>query len=632
MHHLQNSRKLTVERRTEMVSMSDGIRLATDILIPTSAQIRGTIVERTPYGRKSALHGVAEEQFQQHLEQLCLEGFTVLIQDCRGTGASEGAFVKYLSEADDGLDTLTWAAAQPWYGEGAYLMGVSYSAHAALAAAIAGAPGILGMFLDRGGFWSAFHEGIRLNGAFELKQVSWGLAAAQRAAKEQGDRIRSLALDHQELGQWLQRLPWRPGRSPLRFDRERETDLFTQWDQRSPGSYWEQPSLSSRGKSSLLDPFPTLQVSSWYDIYPVSTTKNFTEMGSRPDGDAYLILGPWTHSGIDQTSAGDVEFGPTATIENAMGVSYFELRQRWFEYCSLPLVPFGPRVTFFLMGGGSGKPVDGGRLLHGGEWLAADQWPPSSTFVSSWALTDSGTLEPRTDSADTNPDTFTTYLYDPKNPVPTIGGGISSYPGVFEAGAFDQRERPGLLGSREPYLPLIARPDVLSFSTDPLTEDLIVAGAPTVRVDFSTTGADTDITVKLVDFYPPSEDHPDGYAMNLCDTVVRLSSAENIQLIDTAGDTRIFFLEVEMPPIANTFAMGHGIRLDISSSNFPRVDPNSNIAQEPRSPLNATALNGVRTGGKRKSTLELPLLSQEAAEKLRASQARRFTTPHTRTK
>jgi putative CocE/NonD family hydrolase len=626
MLHLQNSGKVAVDRRTEMVSMSDGIRLATDLLIPTSTPIRGTIIERTPYGRKSALHGASEDQFQQHLEQLCRDGFTVLVQDCRGTGDSEGAFVKYLNEASDGVDTLAWAATQPWYGEGAYLMGVSYSAHAALAAAIAGAGGILGMYLDRGGFWSAFHEGIRLNGAFELKQASWGLSAAQRAARDQGDDVRSIALEHQDLEQWLQRLPWRPGKSPLRFDRDREADLFTQWDQESPGDYWEQPSLSSRGKATSLDPFPSLHISSWYDIYPVSTVKNFAEMHSRIDGDACLIMGPWTHSGMHQTYAGDVDFGPTATIEGAIGDDYFGLRRRWFEYCSLPLVPFGPRVTFFLMGGGSGDRIEG-RLHHGGEWLASDHWPPTAAEASTWTMTSSGVLEPRSQHRVTEQDTFTNYIYDPQNPVPTIGGGTGSYPGVFEAGAFDQRERPGLLGSREPYMPLIARPDVLSFSTDPLRADAVVIGAPIVAVDFSTTGADTDITVKLIDYYPPSEEHPDGYAMNLCDTVVRLSAKENLQPIGTVGNARIFFIEIEMPPIANRFTKGHCIRLDISSSNFPRVDANNNLADgEPRSPLSATVLNGVRTGGPRISTLTLPLLSETATDELRASQARRLAT------
>ncbi|WP_223627092.1 CocE/NonD family hydrolase [Microbacterium sp. EST19A] len=621
MQDLHDAADLTVKRLTTVVSMPDGVDLATDILIPVGVAPRATIIERTPYGRKAALHGLPAAQFQAHLEELCLEGFTVIVQDCRGTGDSGGVFTKYVNEAADGLATIRWATTHAWFGAGAILMGVSYSAHAALAAAVAGAPALLGLYLDRGGFWSAFHEGIRLNGAFELKQATWALSAARRAAADQGDTVRVSSIDQQALDQWLLRLPWRHGRSPLRFDREREDDLLSQWDQDTFDRYWEQPSLSARGKASRLEGFPSLQISSWYDIYPMSTVKIFHELERRPNGDAYLILGPWTHSGIDDTFAGDVEFGQAASLEHAVGCGYFELRKRWFSHSTLPLTGFRPRVTFFLMGGGAGTSTHG-RLNHGGEWLAAEQWPPSAAEASAWVLGSKGTLNPHPALLPA-PDEFTTFRYDPRHPVPTVGGGIGSYPGVFEPGAFDQRERPGLPGCAEPYLPLLSRPDVLSFSSDPLNTDLAITGSPIVRMDFSTTGEDTDVTVKLVDHYPPSEDHPDGFAMNLCDTVVRLRAIEDPELIDDDPTRLTVHLEIEMPPIANRFATHHRIRLDISSSNFPRVDANNNLlGQGPRAAQAAVVINGVRTGGPRVSTLQLPVVPVEAIDDMRDLQLR----------
>ncbi|MCR6492211.1 CocE/NonD family hydrolase [Cellulomonas sp. P24] len=496
---------------TEMVAMRDGVRLATDVYLPDHGATLGPIIERTPYGRTHVVRDVALDRMRRHIDDLCAAGFAVVTQDCRGTGDSEGTFTKYVNEADDGLATVAWAERQPWWTHGAILVGVSYGAHAALGAALGAGERVAGLLLDRGGLWSAFHEGIRLNGAFELKQASWALGEAQRAARDDQDRLRELALGSQDLGSWLTRLPWRHGRSPLRFDPQREADLLDLWSRRAFDGFWTQPGLMAEGRVEAIAVAPSLHISSWYDLYASSAAKLFRAMQARPGGDAYLVLGPWTHSGMADTFAGEVEFGPAARIEEAVGTDLLGLRQKWLEYCAFGSEPFSERVLFFVMGGGSGDVIDG-RLLHGGGWHTSSCWPPTATTTLTLKLGSRGDLLGEESRED--PECFILYEYDPAHPVPTIGGSIGSHPGVFAPGAFDQVERPGVLGCSEPYLPLMARPDVLSFSTGPLGEDLIVAGSPVVTMDFLTSAADTDVAVKLVDHYPPSSDRPDGFAMN----------------------------------------------------------------------------------------------------------------------
>lgn len=127
-------------------------------------------------------------------------------------------------------------------------------------------------------------------------------------------------------------------------------------------------------------------------------------------------------------------------------------------------------------------------------------------------------------------------------------------------------------------------------------------------MDFLTSAADTDIAIKLVDHYPPSTDHPDGFAMNLCDTVVRLSSLHGVSVVESGDDHRVVHVRVELPPIANRFSPGHRIRVDVTSSNFPRVDVNPNSSGSAGGNAATIATNGVRTGGTRGTSIDVPVL------------------------
>ena len=201
------------------------------------------------------------------------------------------------------------------------------------------------------------------------------------------------------------------------------------------------------------------------------------------------------------------------------------------------------------------------------------------------------------------------YQFDPDHPVPTIGGNMSSGPGILDPGAYHQAERPDRLGSREPYLPLSSRHDVLVFQTPPLEDDVEVTGPITVNLWISSSAVDTDFTAKLIDVYPPGEDYPDGFDMNITDSIMRArfrDSWEKPQLM-TPGQT--YKLSFPLYPTSNLFKKGHRIRVDVSSSNFPRFDVNPNTG-EPlgKSLRKEVAVNAVYHDREHPSHVVLPVV------------------------
>ena len=173
----------------------------------------------------------------------------------------------------------------------------------------------------------------------------------------------------------------------------------------------------------------------------------------------------------------------------------------------------------------------------------------------------------------------TTYTFDPESPVQTIGGSFSSTSPVFEPGAYDQREAVGVFGAVKPYLPLKSRDDILVFQTEPLEADTEVIGPIVAKLHVASTVSDTDFTVKLVDVYPPSADFPTGFEMNVTDGILRTryrNSSERQELMQP-GD--VYEIEITPFPTANVFKQGHRIRIDVSSSNFPRFDVNPNTGE-----------------------------------------------------
>jgi hypothetical protein len=228
------------------------------------------------------------------------------------------------------------------------------------------------------------------------------------------------------------------------------------------------------------------------------------------------------------------------------------------------------------MGTDDGHKDENGRLFHGGYWKEGAEWPLPGTAMTPYYLHADGSLQTSRPGKDVVP---TTYTFDPADPVPTIGGSFSSTSPVFEPGAYDQRERDDVFAAKPPYLPLKSRADVLVFQTEPLNEDVEVVGPIVAHLFASSSATDTDFTVKLVDVYPPSADFPTGYEMNLTDGILRARYRDRPDRQTLMEPGNIYQIEVTPFPNANRFKKGHRIRVDISSSNFPRFDVNPNTGE-----------------------------------------------------
>jgi uncharacterized protein len=326
-----------------------------------------------------------------------------------------------------------------------------------------------------------------------------------------------------------------------------------------------------------------------------------------------LIMGPWTHGDRAMTYAGDVDFGAAATIDNNLAPDWRTFRRRWFDHWIKGVangVDKEPAVRLFLMGGGSGRCNADGRLDHGGRWIAGDDWPLPQAKFTHYYLHADGRLDRAKPAAKSLP---RVYDFDPADPVPTMGGPLTSGAPVFVGGAFDQREDVRFFGVRHPGLPLAARHDVLVFETAPLEEDLAVIGPIVVKLRVASNCVDTDFTAKLIDVHPMNADYPRGFAMNLCDGILRCRYRKSWVKPALMTPGKAYEITIEPFATCNLFKAGHRIRLDISSSNFPRYDVNSNTGEpEGRAQTKRIATNTVFVDRRRASHIILPIVPVKA--------------------
>jgi putative CocE/NonD family hydrolase len=604
--------------RNVMVSMRDGVKLATDIYLPAgrvqTPQQFPVILERTPYDKTADSRS---ELSAKHPEPMTREevaryfvrhGYAVVYQDCRGRHRSEGKFVKYLNEGEDGYDTCAWIVAQPWCNGRIGTKGLSYAAHTQAALGSLKAPGVVAMFMDSGGFSNAYQGGIKQGGAFELKQVSWAIRMAKENAAGQDEKTlaRMAAID---LREWMGRIhEWKRGYSPLSLAPEYEDYLFEQWQHGNFDSYWKRAGIYAQGFYPQFCDAAMVHMSSWYDAYSRTATDNYVGLKKVKRGPVCLILGPWTHGNRSFTYSGDVDFGPRALIDGNLAEDFLDLRRRWFDHWlkNSGAPDETPSVRLFVMGGGSGRKNAAGRMEHGGYWRVETDWPLPDTRWTPYYLHFNGLLS--TESA-TESNAFLAYLHDPHHPVPTVGGAVTSGEPLMFGGAFDQWEGPATFGSCKPYRPLAERPDVLVFETSPLTQDVEVTGPIKAVLWISSDRPDTDFNFKLIDVYPPNSDYPEGFAMNLTDGVLRCRYRDSWEHPSLMQPGEIYRICIEAFPTSNVFKQGHKIRIDISSSNFPRFDINPNTGEaEGAAHHCAIAKNRIYLDEERASHIVLPVI------------------------
>lgn len=600
--------------RDVMVPARDGVKLGTDIYRPAKDGLAvdgrfPTILQRTPYNktRDAAL-----------ADFFVPRGYVVILQDVRGRYTSEGRWRPIADDVNDGADTTAWIIRQPWSDGGVGTVGTSYAGATQHALAIGNAPGLKTM-IPVDAMSNTGHYGVRHNGAFELRFLNWvyttgnaamtpnEMAAARRAAVPP-EAAPALAEFGNRVREYIFSLPLRPGTTPLKFAPDYEQWLVEAMRHGDYDDFWKNAGSSVVDHLAEYKDVPVYHITGWYDTWGTQVANmNFVQLSKTKKSLQRLIVGPWTHGGQGRHYAGDAEFTADAAI------SFNEWRLRWLDRW-LKGTPNGidkeAPVRVYVMGSGEPHKTKDGRLFVGGRWRDEQEWPLARTQYTPYYLQPGGGLsteKPRESAP-------TAYLFDPKNPVPTLGGNISSQGTLMFQGAADQKCRADFWLCKD-TLPLSARNDVLVFQTPPLERDVEVTGRLVVKLFAASSAPDTDFTAKLIDVYPPNADYPNGVDLGIGDSIVRAryrNGAGKAAGPLTPGQPAEF--TIEMYPTSLVFRKGHRIRVDISSSNFPRFDVNPNTGE----PLNEhrrwqTAENRVYHDPAHASHILLPIIPAAAS-------------------
>jgi len=592
-----------VAAKDVMVKTRDGIALATDIYRPG---LEGnwadgrfpTVLCRTPYDK-------TDKRYTEMADFFVPRGYAVCLQDLRDRYRSEGTGDYFHTvtkqQGDDGYDTVEWIAAQPWSNGRIGTAGSSYAGITQVRMALERPPHLSAIWPDAVPTNSFQHQS-REGGAMQL-HMFWALfihAQDAQDIKDDWDKQAEVWEDLKNLRQLFWATPWKKGQLSLRHTPALEQSLIDYYTRGAYDEFWQRKDNDFTRYYDDHADIPGTFTTGWYDGFPHSDTEYFAAMAAKNESPQRLIVGPWSHVGMrgDATWTLDVDYGPDST----WGVQrYFEEQLRFFDaYLREDGTPLDdPPVRIFVMGGGSGRKTALGKLDHSGRWRDEQEWPLARTEQQTWYLGADGSLSTE-ERRDGEPRRFT---YDPAHPVPTIGGNYCAVgelpadgPGiepmwarllnptlrlrnVLTPGPADQKESPEFFASAEPYPRLADRADVLVFQSEPLAEPLEVTGRATVRLRISSSAVDTDFTAKLVDVYPPSEDYPDGYDLLICDSIIRCRYRNGFETEELMEPGVQYDVEIPLPPTSSLFAAGHRIRVDVSSSNFPRLDRNPNTGE-----------------------------------------------------
>jgi len=525
-----------------MVPMRDGVRLATDVYRLEDGVPVPVLVVRTPYNKDGIVSG--RELFD--ILRAVQSGYTVVAQDVRGRYASEGTFNPHRQETADGLDAFAWAAVQPWSNGVIGTFGGSYLGATQWLPAREQPPALRAMapsitFSD--GYEGCSYQG----GAKVLHDLRWVVADIVPAEMERRAARGEKLLESDtplDVDGALTELPL----ATHPFIRE-YAGFYPDWlAHRIADNYWL-PSAPSAGYEKIN--VPALNISGWYDIFLWSTLQNYMGMKQRGGTEEArrnqrLIIGPWTHMNFSG-SFPEREFGPGAS---SAAIDLPEIHLRWFDRW-LKGVDNGidqePPVKIFVMG------ID--------EWRSEADWPLPDTQYRPYYLHSNG--EANTLHGDgilsTEPpgdEPSDVYLYNPLRPVPTVGGQV-----ILPGG--------NAMGPRDQWA-VELRDDILVYSTPVLETAVEVTGPIELRLFVSSSASDTDFTGKLVDVFP------DGRAMILTEGILRARYRNSFTELELMEPGKIYELRLNLWATANVFLPGHRIRLEVSSSNFPRFDRNSN--------------------------------------------------------
>jgi uncharacterized protein len=479
-----------------------------------------------------------------------------------------------VDDPTDGYDMVEWIARQPWSNGKVGTMGGSYVGGTQHALACLNPPHLTTM-IPSDALSNCGVAGMRHSGAFELRFMNWifsiGAPNSQAALKDPTVKA-ALAKNAELMSQHVWNLPIKKGTTALKFAPEYEDFLIDAMSHGDNDAYWKQPGFSVVDNVKGYADVPVYHVTGWYDSWTRQVTMNYEALSPRKKSLHRLIIGPWTHGGQGNVFAGEIEFPADAALDfNAWRLRWFD---RWMKG-----VDNGsdkePPILLFVMGGGSGKKSSSGRVEHGGRWRAEKEWPLARTRFTPYYLHSDGTLGITKQVVGSDPLVF---RFDPAKPVPTIGGNISSATGLMENGGWDQRCREGVIGCSG-NLPLAERNDILVFQTLPLESDIEVTGPVQVKLWASSSAVDTDFTAKLIDVYPPNGDYPSGFELNIGDSIIRARYRDSLEKPSLLKPGEPYPFTITLYPTSNVFKRGHQIRLDISSSNFPRFDINPNTGE-----------------------------------------------------
>jgi putative CocE/NonD family hydrolase len=542
--------EISVERDVS-VEMRDDVELATDIYRPRGAESCPTIVHRNPYDKSNA--GSVAGLIVNPLDAV-QEGFAVVVQDTRGRFKSEGEWDPFVHEAEDGYDTVEWAAEQPWSNGRVGVYGASYHGVTVLQAMVADPPSLEAVFAYLTG--ANYHRGwTYTGGAFELGFNQWWnlynamdnvtrLDVPEDERAQLTEELLDFTEDPEDIAEQL------PVKSNDLFEHPAAECAQEWFEHPQYDSYWEDIDVTAQ-----LDgvDIPLLNASGWYDVFLPGHLDLYEAVseksGPRASEKQRLVVGPWDHEAyvtVTPDRGGERKFGYRAAGGTAM---MSDLSLEWFDYWlgdgdQLDI----PSVQYYQMGDN--------------EWRTAESWPPEHEptpyYLHSGGNANSRSGDGYLSPSEPDSESVDSYEYDPANPVPTTGG-RSLHPNIDDPGITDRSE-------------VETRDDVLVYTSEQLIEPCEIAGPVDATLYVATSAPDTDFVATLVDV------EPDDYCVPVTEGIRRARYRDGFEEESFLKPGERYEIPINMEAVAHTFDTGHRIRLEVTSSNFPKFDRNLNIA------------------------------------------------------